>query len=389
MSVGCFFYDSRWGQSAAEQKHAAARLRPAALDRRTARYGGEGHVAHVRACATRAYIAETMSWEQSYEKLLDDASAVLEPALGLTLESAGTALWKPAHGDTRLDEAIRDLPGCAVAGDDWVVGLVESTPKLVTDYHLLGIGQPFSKYLVMRASTDPRELERISEGLDEIDEGTRQKLYADRKHHKMVTVFLHELAHTLGALHRVEPETIMSPRYDPKARGYDEATLGLLRITLPARFQGTVPLRQIAAYLKGVTFGWVESERAQELERLAPVLASSESQALPSAALPTEPTVRRPVVPVTPLGLDTLGADDRKQYELALASEPGDPRTAWLLAEALFESHPAVMPVQALRCRLAKARKFYPAVVEGHCGRLAALGGQGAASSATEPSGGK
>ena len=44
-----------------------------------------------------------------------------------------------------------------------------------------------------------------------------------------------------------------------------------------------------------------------------------------------------------------------------------------VVAAPLFEEYPAVLPIQDLRCRLAKARKFFPPVIEAHCARLAAL----------------
>ncbi len=175
---GCLFYDSRWGESTAEQKHAAAHLRPAALDTPRAGETAERRTARVRACATRAYAAETLAWQDRFDELLRNANSVLEPALGLTLRNGGAALSAPEHGEGGLTEVIADLPSCEGPEADWVVALVQSTPKVVADFHVLGRGQPYSPYLAIRAPNDPAELEALTRALPDLDEATRQKLYS-------------------------------------------------------------------------------------------------------------------------------------------------------------------------------------------------------------------
>lgn len=370
---GCFFYDSRWGQSTAEQKHAAARLSPASLEARQDPGASTRRIAHVRACATPAYAAETLRWEERFDELLRQANSVLEPVLGLTLKNAGTTLWKPAHGEASLGSILSELSTCEGGEADWVVAFIESTPKVVTDFHTLGMGSYYSPYLVMRAPNDPAELDALTRGLPDLDEVTRQKLYSDRKRHKVVTVFLHELGHTLGAVHRTAKDTIMSPQYDASEHGYDEATLGLLRLGLSMRLDGARRYAEVRAYLERTKDGFVESERLREIERLAAQPSSGPPvgpEAIPAA---TAAATAAPLPRVTPVDFETLSKEERQAFDRALSAEPTNARTAWAIAEPLFESHPSVREVQELRCRLAKARKFYPAVIEGHCARLAAL----------------
>lgn len=378
---GCFFYDSRWGQSTTEQKHAAARLRPASIGAPSQPSELRRRVASIRACATRAYAAETLRWEERFEELLREANSVLEPLLGLTLRSAGTTLWEPPRGEGSLESVVAELSGCEGKEADWVVALVQSTPKVATDFHTLGMGQLYSKYLVMRAPNDPAELDALTRALPDLDEATRQKLYSDRKHHKVLTLFLHELGHTLGGVHRSAKDTIMSPMYDASERGYDEATLGIFRITLPARLEGTNPFGDVRAYLERTKGGWIEAERGREVERLtqaanaAPQRRRQMTSPEPSTTAPaTAAAAPKPLPSAEPLGFETLSKEERQAFNHALSLEPNDARAAWHAAERLFESHPAVRPVQALRCRLAKARNFYPAVIEGHCARLGSLG---------------
>jgi hypothetical protein len=174
-SSGCLFYDSRWGESTAEQKHAAAHLQPAALDAPRGAPVAERRSASIRACATRAYAAETLAWQERFDELIRNANGVLEPSLGLTLRNAGTTSWTPEHGEGGLSEVIADLPSCEGPETDWVVALVQSTPKVVADFHVLGRGQAYSPYLAIRAPNDPAELEALTRALPDLDEATRQK----------------------------------------------------------------------------------------------------------------------------------------------------------------------------------------------------------------------
>lgn len=209
-----------------------------------------------------------------------------------------------------------------------------------------------------------------------LSESERQKIYSERRHHKTVTVFLHEIAHTLGAPHRIARDTIMSPVYDPNERGFDDATVGILRATLSYHLSAT-PLRAAAALraaLEKDDGGWVPSERASLLARLEPV--ESGHSAAPTTAAST-PSASPALPPQTPLPLSFLTSDDRSRYDSAMASEKqGDTRAAWETAVPLFESYPRVFEVQDLRCRLAQKRNFVPAVTEAHCSRLVSLGGK-------------
>jgi hypothetical protein len=380
---GCFFYDSRWAENAAEKKRAVARLHPAALgsDRP---HAGLAHVALVRAYATRAYAAETVNWEQQFDALLGDANRVLEPALGLTLKNGGTSLWEPESGESEptiaLDALTKEDSG---EGADWVAGFLQSVPKLVTDYHRLGVGRLMSKYVVMRGSADPKELDAL--GTFDTGEAERQKLYSERRRHKIVAVFLHELGHTLGATHRTARDTLMSPMYDATERGFDGATLGVLKVSLPHHLSGA-PYRaapEVLALLEKDDGGWVGSDRegwldilrrmtpavSRELARNAEAPATTSSTPAPAPA----PTTTEPTV--TPLPFTSMTRQDRATFDAALDSEKnGDSKSAWTAALPLFDAYPRVVEVQELRCRLAKTRHFISGVVYVHCSRLAALG---------------
>lgn len=379
---GCI-YDSQWQQSKVEQKNYAAHLKPADLgnsgarDESTVRRHGK-----VRACATRAYAAETLDWQSRFDELLRNATSVLGPSVGLSLENAGTALWAPEHGEAGLSTVIADLPSCEGRDADWVVAFVQSTPKVVADFHVAGRGQTFSPYLAVRAPNDPAELQALSKALPDLDEAARQKLYSDRKRHKTLTVFLHELAHTLGAVHRTARDTIMSPSYDAAERGFDEATLALLNNGLSIRLDHANLFGKQREYLQANAGGFMEAERLEQVTFLERWEHALQGQPSSVAADPVAEPPAPPPSSVSAVAFETMSKQDRQTYDEALALEATNPRDAWTLASPLFEAHPAVRAVQALRCRLAKARHFFPGVIEAHCARLAALvpeGGETAA----------
>lgn len=380
---GCIYYDSRWLQNAEEKKHAQARLHPAALGSDRPRTG-LGRIALVRAYATRAYVAETLNWEEQFDTLLADASRVLEPALGITLENGGTNLWEPETGEAEPTAAIDALAKQDEGeGVQWVTGFLQSVPKLVTDYHRLGVGRLMSKYLVLRGSADAAELDALGK-FDGVGEAERQKIYSERRRHKIVAVFLHELGHTLGATHRTARDTIMSPAYSPKERGFDDATLGLLKVTLSDHLAGN-PYRSAPsalAYLEKDDGGWVGSDREQWMSTLRGMTpnrgaAPADTPGAPATTGSAAPTSipEYALAKTTPLPFTSMTRQDRATYDSALATEKsGDSKGAWEAALPLFDAHPRVVEVQELRCRLAKERRFISVVVYVHCARLAALG---------------
>jgi hypothetical protein len=107
----CGAYDHRWLQQQQEKQRARDRLKPATLEQR-----GQAsplvRAAAVRAFATPAYAAETVDWKAQFEDLLRDASAILQPALGVRLESGGTSLWQPSTHEDRLTDVQVTCVGC-------------------------------------------------------------------------------------------------------------------------------------------------------------------------------------------------------------------------------------------------------------------------------------
>ncbi|HVW23996.1 MAG TPA: hypothetical protein VHC69_01420 [Polyangiaceae bacterium] len=168
----------------------------------------------------------------------------------------------------------------------------------------------------------------------------------------------------------------MSPSYSAAERGYDAETLALLRYGLAIRLDRANRYAEVRKLLEDHPGGFVESERLEQIELVAKweefaarAGKSADGKREPEAAK----TVIEPPRPVAAVAFETMSRDDRQTFDEAITVEKTSAREAWQIALPLFEAHPAVREVQELRCRLAKERKFYPAVIEAHCARLAAL----------------
>jgi hypothetical protein len=367
---GCFAYDHRWTQAQEQKQHARQRLKPATLEARGSG-ASELRTAKVRAYATRAYTSETLNWEARFDELLRGASAILEPALGVRLESDGVSVWQPSTPEDRMSEVLEELAQ-KDRGEEvsWVVGFVKSTPQLVFDHHQLGVGRLLSKYLVVRASNDPRELELLSHEYYSLSRDEVEKLHTERKRHRWLAVFLHEIGHTLGAQHRLERTTLMNPMYDPRERAFDDATLGVLRLTVGAAGSPSLDTyRTVLEFYRAHPDGWVGSDRDQMLKwleqvaRSAPPASASRSAGSASAA----PREQAPA-PVSPLPLSALSDGDRGHYDRALQAESkGQFKEAWQSLLPIIQANVRVLEVQDLRCRLAKTQKFFSAVEAAHC----------------------
>ncbi len=135
------------------------------------------------------------------------------------------------------------------------------------------MGRMPGKHLVMRAMNDAREHEAIERVFAQSDEGERRALYHERKQHKTVTVFLHEIGHTLGVPHEIDPAGIMQARYDPKARGFSAGAVGLMRLSLAHRLDPAAQTPQafaaaFTAELDRGTATWVPADREALLATL-------------------------------------------------------------------------------------------------------------------------
>lgn len=389
LGASACFYDSRWLQQQQAQQAAFARAKPAELRAAPAPAGGEteipakkeGRVLRVRAHASARYAAEVVDWPRQLAGLLGAASDLLGPALGIRIEIAETGAWATRGGEEDLGARLDELAAMDDGRDvDWVIGLLGALPRVEQSYHQLGMGRVPGKHLVMRAMNDAREYEAIERVFARVDEADRRALYKERKQHKTVTVFLHELGHTLGVPHETDPTSIMHARYEPKASGFSAPAVALMRIALahrldPAAQSETAFAEALRVELDRSDAGWVPAEHDEMVARLR---AFAPPPAPASTHAPARPRPGREVPAEAPAGdpLQALTITDRHAFGRAVAAkDAGRLAEAWQEAKPLFAAYPDVYAVQELRCQIAMAGGVSVAEMQAQCARMMDLTG--------------
>ena len=129
------------------------------------------------------------------------------------------------NADDKLEPAMaaleHDDPGQDV---DVVVGLVGALPLPTDDLHLAAYSAVLPENHHRRPGGEPsRRARRGRASSHGAERGRgREKLVRARRRHRAEAVLLHELGHTLGALHESQVASLMHPSYDPKAGGYGD-----------------------------------------------------------------------------------------------------------------------------------------------------------------------
>lgn len=174
-------------------------------------------------------------WRKRATHLIAEANGYLGPAFGVQL-AAELVLWdRAAEGNTL--GALLDELAAKDRGDDvaWVIGLVAAPPRFTRSHHELGIARLLGKHMIVRDMNDAEEAHAIDKALGTLEERDRIALYGVRKEHKQLVVFVHEWAHTLGAIHERADGRIMNPTYDVKASAFSESTARLIELGLALR----------------------------------------------------------------------------------------------------------------------------------------------------------
>jgi hypothetical protein len=373
---GCFLgYDSRWGAAKRMQQHNAASAAPAAIESTPppeTSSAGEARAGAVRAYRVRiyaspAYEALTVDWHRRVSELLEDGNLVLGPSIGARLTIESFHEW--AVDEQSLSGALRALAEEDEGRDvDWVIGFVSALPRATRSFHELGMAEVPGKHLVLRAAGVADEKDAIDQAFDQLSEADRTKLGRARARHRATAVLLHEIGHTLGALHVSDLKSLMHPAYDTKMDAYGDPSAVLMRATLSHRDDAD-PKERATALLSALESApadtWAPADRDPFEARLRAVLAP-----LANAA----PAKESPKVPALAPEVAALPEDVRARFvDASRALEAGDAAAALEKARPLFEAEPDVLPVQDLRCKIAMARNLGWDSVRTECARLMTL----------------
>lgn len=389
LATGCFAgYDSRWGQSAKVQRqHAAEHApslrgdRPDAKDERASAASAAREM-RVRAFVARAYASQVVDVSATLRDLFSDVNDVTEPSLGVKLTLEGIRTWELGKDDD-LTKALAELRRADPASEvDWVAGFVGALPRATLSFHDLGMGDMPGRHVVLRAPSSTTAHDSVERSYAELSEEERRRVQKDLRRHRVAAVFLHELGHTLGALHERSERSLMYPEYRPRMTTFSPVAADIMRTVLERRDVKTLEdqaalYRGLGAAIRGVAPGtFFDEERKQFLARTDDFVATVEAkaQAQPAASRPS-------AAPAAPAALAApaadpppeLSAEDKQRFVRAReAVAKGDWVAAWETAKSLFATYRDVLEVQDLRCSVATS-VFRFEVARRECERLMQL----------------
>ena len=395
---GC--YNSQWGEQERAQRRLAAHVAPSTLGARGE--AGErdetvtppraptpaAHVLRIRVYVTPAYATQTLDAARQIRDLVSDANALLAPSVGARIEVEGTASWSPPVAEDSLAAVLAALEAKDVAdGVDLVVGLIGGMSSASQSFHEVGMAPIHGKHLVVRAAGSLDEHDAVESAFTELKDEERARLRKELKRHRATAVFLHEVGHTLGAMHETEPRSVMHFEYARGMAGFSREGAAVMRIALAHRSPSMRPehpdderawATELRAYLDGVPPRvWADPDhkamRARiDLALAAPSPGVAEDVSAPVASLaPVEaPVQQAPAAAAVP----SLRAADARVFDRAVAAQrAGAIEDAWKIARPLFAAYPAVYEVQDLRCNLAMKRPLGWVATRAECDALMRL----------------
>src|SRR5713101_4110230 len=219
-----------------EQRSYADTLRPAEVAPKQGAPASPLRVFRVRAYADGDYQAQTPRWNQHVAEQLDRASAVLEAQFGVRFELESARPWNRTGSSAHLESVLEQLFALDKGdGVDWVVGFVSSLAVFSAAQDQLGIAVLFGRHVVLRGMFSAAEMDAINASLNLLYSADREQLSRDRRLHKETAVFLHEWAHTLGAIHDRSPQTLMAPTYDKSQSAFSDESARIAGIGLEFR----------------------------------------------------------------------------------------------------------------------------------------------------------
>ena len=184
------------------------------------------------------YRKENLRWRQRIERQLEAASAELSGTFRIRLDVARIDEWEHDSAANDLEENLRALASDPVPeGIDRVIGFTSSLPSYTSDQHALGMAHVLGQHLIMRGMNSHIEYDRLDEVLSAATPKEREELYKQRVLHKETTVLLHELGHTLGALHLRVDGYIMSKHYSHKVNSFAPANVELMKLAAALRHE--------------------------------------------------------------------------------------------------------------------------------------------------------
>jgi hypothetical protein len=379
LGLSSCFYDSRWGQQKASQKHEAARQTPEQLRAQTASLAPRlaERTLRLRVYATPAYTSTVVDWQKQFADTLDCANSVFTPQFGARLEVAEFVPFRPRANEEKLDGLLAELRASDAASDvDWAIGLARAVPQFAASADDLGLAPLLGNHLVMRAMSDAHEYEAIQRAFTELSEEERLKLYHTRKLHKLCAVFLHEVAHTLGVPHELSESSLMHPRYHVKTQGYSDEAAIIVRAALDLRTKQPPALldpsfaQLLSSSMSTSDANWEPTSRDGLLLQLTSFRNNGGANTRTATATTTATTAATATTETTGLNPDEQRSYDQARAELAARHG----LAARQIAAPLLTKHGNLPAIRALRCDIAMSIGGDWETLSAECAGLSALG---------------
>lgn len=327
------------GKSATQsQREGLAKLYPAQLSTQK-KWTGAVRVARLRVWADEEYRAQNVRWQHGFDEQLDYANHVLTPLLGVRLEAEYRSWERHAPGAS-LGEHLAAL---AEQDDDddvvWIVGLTTALSLVAESFDQLGIANVGTRHLVLRGHADLHERRAFERAFRDIDAEQREGVLEARRRHKTAAVLIHELAHSLFALHELEPGRIMNPGYSHHATSIGDRNRELMLITLEDRLKlrserdPRATLQRVLAVLEAPDAVWHPQEREALIYQIRGQVGGAVA-----------------VTSAVPAGI----ADQLDRAELLF--KKGNHRDAAAILEPLVAAYPAHVELRVLGCQIELAR---------------------------------
>ncbi len=236
---GCFVSPvHRFGSGKSRQQvvhEQAAQLTPSGV-RAVGAWSGEVQTKKVRVWADDEYRAQHVRWQQSFDEILEDANPILAAQFGVKLTPEYVSWSYRAPAAATLEETLGVLAAHDPGKDAFVViGLTSSLSLVTTTFDAIGMAFTPGRHLLIRGYSDLKEREALEIGFRDLTKQERDVMYESRKHHKRLSLLLHELGHTFGAQHVTDPTSLMTPSYSVQAASFDAANRTQITSTLDTR----------------------------------------------------------------------------------------------------------------------------------------------------------
>jgi hypothetical protein len=243
-------------------------------------------------------------WQPRIEHLISRANEYLGPAFGVKLEGE-IREWGRKSPATDLMPIIEELADSDAGADvAWVIGVVMPAPTPQTAHHKLGLSAVPGRHVVIRAIFDPGPTDALE--------------------HKELVVFLHEWAHSAGALHEGDATSIMSLSYDLRADSFPPTSVAMARIGVQIRAAERAGDRAKAAELWG---------------QFADVIEKNKVKLMPEERDPLLEGARKLASGAT--GGSGLSAEDKAAFDGAVeGAQAGDRVAAAKTMDALLAKYP-------------------------------------------------